>query len=103
METNIHESFSNYRNVGFSLIVDSRLVPLILLRDRGKPNIGFDSHDGFHFAWLLVDFELGSTQEMETKPWFVKVSSVGFVTTFDVYLIACRQSILLILFVVGGL
>ena len=50
METSINEVFANYRNVGFSLIVESRLVPLTLLRDRGKPNIGFDSHDGFHFA-----------------------------------------------------
>ena len=103
MEPNDNESFTNYGRVGFQLEVDSRMVPLILLRDRGKPNIGFDSHDGFHFAWLLVDFELGSTQEMETTPCFVKVSSVGFVTTFDVYLIACRQSIFLILVLLGGL
>ena len=60
METNVNESFANYRNVGFSLIVDTRMAPLMLLGDRVRPNIGFVSHDGCHFTWLLVDFGLGS-------------------------------------------
>ena len=84
METNINESFANYRNVGFSLIVDTRLAPLMLIGDCGRLNIGFGSHNGCHFTWLLVDFGIGSAQEMKTTPWFMKVSSVGFVIAFDI-------------------
>ena len=72
------------------VLVNTILAPLMLLGDRGRPNIGFGSHDGCHFTCLMVDFELRSVQKMETAPWFMKVSSVGFVTVFDVYLIACR-------------
>ena len=90
MEPNDNESFTNYGRVGFELEVDTRMVPLILLEDRGRPNIGFDSHDGCHFSWLLVDFGLGSSQEMNMTPWFMKVRTVCFMTSFDVYLVACR-------------
>ena len=79
IETNDNESFTNYGRVGFELQVDTRLVPLMLLGDHGRPNIGFGSHDGCHFGWLLVDFGLGSTQEMKSTPWFAKVSTIGFV------------------------
>ena len=60
MDTNVNKSFENYRNVGFSLIVDTKMEPLMLLGDHGRLNIGFVSHDGCHFTWLLVDFGLGS-------------------------------------------
>ena len=60
METSINESFANYRNVGFSLIMDTTLAPLILLGDCGKPNIGFGSHDGFSFCLVFSCFGLRS-------------------------------------------
>ena len=48
--------------MGFSLIVDTILALVMLLGDRGRPNIGFGFHDGlsFHFGWL--GFGLGSAQ-----------------------------------------
>ena len=68
METNINESFSNYRNVGFSLIVDTKLVPLMLLGDRGIPNIGFVYHDGLSFCFVVGCFGPGFAQKMKSTP-----------------------------------
>ena len=62
METSINESFANYRNVGLSLIVDTRMAPLMLLGDCGKPNIGFVFHDGLSFHFGCLGFGLGSMQ-----------------------------------------
>ena len=59
METSINESFANYRNAGFILILDTRLVPLMLLGDRGRPIIGFGSHDGLSFLLVVGFFGLG--------------------------------------------
>ena len=77
METNNNESFTNYGRVGFELEVDTRLAPLMLLRDRGRPNIGFGFHDGLSFHLVVGCFGLGSAQEMKTMPSFVKVSIRG--------------------------
>ena len=90
METNVNALFANYGEVGFMSIVDPTLALLMLVGDHGRPNIGFASHNGCHFTCLMVDFELRSVQNMETAPWFMKVRSVGFVTVFNVYIIACR-------------
>ena len=103
METNGNESFTNYGRVGFELEVDTRLAPLMLIGDCGRPNIGFGFHDGLSFRLVVGCFGLGSVQEMKMTPWFTKVSTVGFVTAFYIYLIACRPSILLILFLFGSL
>ena len=62
METNINKSFTKYRNEGFILIMDMRLVPLILLGDHDRPNIGFGFHDGLSFGFGCLGFVLGSTQ-----------------------------------------
>ena len=62
METNVNALFANYGEVGFVLIVDTRMVPFTLLEDCGKPNIGFVFHDGFSFHFGCLGFGLGSTQ-----------------------------------------
>ena len=59
METNVNESLINYRNAGFSLIMDTRMAPLMLLGDCGKPNIGFVFHDGLSFHFGCLGFGLG--------------------------------------------
>ena len=60
METNINKLFAKYRNEGFILIMDTKLVPLILLGDRDRPNIGFGFHDGLSFCFGCLGFGLGS-------------------------------------------
>ena len=57
METNVNITSPNYGRVGFELEVDTRLAPLMVLGDRGRPNIEFGFHDGFSFrlvVWGLV-------------------------------------------------
>ena len=39
--------------MGFSLIMDTMLVPLMLLGDCGRPNIGFGFHDGMPFHLVV--------------------------------------------------
>ena len=57
-------------NDGFILIMDTRLVPLILLGDRDRPNIGFGFHDGLSFCFGCLGFGLGSVQgENGGKCW----------------------------------
>ena len=43
-------------------IMETRLVPLILLGDCGRPNIGFGFHDGLSFHFGCLGFGLGSMQ-----------------------------------------
>ena len=62
METNVNELFTNYGQVGFMSIVDTRLVPLMLLGDRGKPNIGFGFDDSLSFHFGCLGFGLGFAQ-----------------------------------------
>ena len=59
METNINKSFAKYMNDGFILIMDTRLVPLSLLGDHDRPNIGFGFHDGLSFGFGCLGFGLG--------------------------------------------
>ena len=54
--------------MGFSLIVDTRMAPSMLLGDHGRPNIGFGSHDGLSFNLVVGCFGLGSVQEMKLTP-----------------------------------
>ena len=62
METNDNELFTNYRRLGFELVVDTMFAPLMILRDRGRPKIGFDFHDGLPFRFGCLGFGLGSAQ-----------------------------------------
>ena len=59
METIINEVFVNYRNVGFSWLVDTTLEPLMLLGDHGRPNIGFGLYDGLSFHLVVGFFGVG--------------------------------------------
>ena len=43
METNDHEAIVNYGDVGFGLIMYTRLVPLMHLRVWGSPSLGLGS------------------------------------------------------------
>ena len=43
METSVNETTSNYGDVGFGLIVDTKLVPLMLLEVWGSPILGLVS------------------------------------------------------------
>ena len=62
METNVNALFANYGEVGCVSIVDTRLAPLMLLGDHGRPNIGFGFHDGLSFHFGCLGFGLGSMQ-----------------------------------------
>ena len=43
METNVNETIVNYGYVGFGLIMDTRMVPLMRLRVWGSPSLGLGS------------------------------------------------------------
>ena len=91
METNVNALFANYGEVGFVLIVDTRMAPLMLLRDCSRHNIGFGSYDGLSFLLFVGCFVLGSAQgKMEATIGFTEVISIGFMTAFYVYLIFCK-------------
>ena len=62
METNVNALFAKYGEVGFVSIVDTKLAPLMLLGDCGRPNIGFGLHDGLSFPFGCFGFGLGSMQ-----------------------------------------
>ena len=66
MDTIIIATKPNYGSVGFGWEVDTRLVPLMLLGDRGRPNIGVGFHDILSFHFGCLGFGLGFAQgEME--------------------------------------
>ena len=83
-EINVNALFSNYEEVGFMSIVDTRMVPLMLLWDHGRHNIGFGSYDGLSFLLFVGCFGLGSAQgKMEATIGFTEVISIGFMIEFD--------------------
>ena len=43
IETNVNETIVNYGDVGFGLIVETRLAPLMHLRVWGSPSLGLGS------------------------------------------------------------
>ena len=61
METNVNALFANYEVVSMS-IVDTKLVPLILLGNCGIPNIGFGFHNGLSFRFGFFGFGISSAQ-----------------------------------------
>ena len=63
METNVNALFANYGEVGFVSIVDTKLAPLMLLGDCGRPNIGFGFQDGLSFYFGCLGFGLGYAQD----------------------------------------
>ena len=62
METIVIATKPNYGSVGFGWELDTKMVPLMLLGDRGRPNIGFGFHDGLSFHFGFLKFSLGSAQ-----------------------------------------
>ena len=60
MKTNAKALFANCGEVGFMSIVDTRLVPLMLIGDRGRTKVGFGFHDGLSFHFGCSGFVLGS-------------------------------------------
>ena len=66
METNVNALFANFGEVGFVSIVDTRLVPLMLLGVCGRPNIGFGFHDCLSFDFGCLGLVLAlRTGKME--------------------------------------
>ena len=56
METNVNETIINYGNVGFGLIMDTRLVPLMRLVVWGSPSSGLGSRNDlviFLGMWMV--------------------------------------------------
>ena len=53
MDTIVIATKPNYGSVGFGWEVDTRLAPLMLLGDCGRPNIGFAFHDGMPFHLVV--------------------------------------------------